>query len=122
MANDILSKHVMPGIASHDPLQSESDYLRDAATLIQQMVEEIAPLAKLNSTMAITLEDLRRDVEALIPVVDFIPTVSENSPCLNELKQLARTRIARLAAKLEEIVNLAESPLPDIPVGERLIS
>jgi hypothetical protein len=106
MANDILSKHVMPGIASHDPLQSESDYLRDAATLIQQMVEEIAP-EKLNSTMAITLEDLRRDVEALIPVVDFIPTVSENSRCLNELKQLARTRIARLAAKLEEIVNLA---------------
>ena len=112
----------MPGFSGHDPIQSESDYLRDAATLIQQMVEEIAPLAKINSTMAITFEGLRRDVEALIPVVDFIPTVSDNSPCLNELKQLARTRIARLAAKLEEIVNLAESPLPDIPVGERLIS
>ena len=112
----------MPGLAGHDPIQSESDYLREAATLIQQMVKEIAPLAKFNSTMSITVEGLQRDVEALIPVVDFIPTVSENSPCLTELKQLARTRIARLAAKLEEIVNLAELPLPDIPVAERLIS
>jgi hypothetical protein len=112
----------MPGLAGHDPIQSESDYLREAATLIQQMVEEIAPLAKFNSTMSITVEGLQRDVEALIPVVDFIPTVSGNSPCLTELKQLARTRIARLAAKLEEIVNLVESPLPDIPVAERLIS
>lgn len=42
---------------------------------------------------------MQRDVEALIPVVEFIPLVSENSPCLNELHQLAnaKSRIAFLS-------------------------
>ena len=93
----------LPVPAGDDALQSENDYLRDAAILLQQMVAEIEPLAQLNATMATAMEAMQRDIEALIPVVEFIPTVSENSPCLNELNRLAKERIARLTAELEQI-------------------
>jgi hypothetical protein len=89
--------------AGDDAPQSENDYLRDAAILLQQMVAEIEPLTQLNATMATAIEAMQRDVEALIPIVEFIPTVSENSPCLNELNRLAKARIARLTAELEQI-------------------
>jgi hypothetical protein len=108
--------------AGRDPPQSEYLYLRDATILLQQMVAELAPLAQLNTTMATAIEAMQRDVEALIPVVEFIPLVSENSPCLNELHQLAKARIARLVADLEQIAHQTESLMLDFPVGERPIS
>jgi hypothetical protein len=93
----------LPVPAGDDAPQSENDYFRDAAILLQQMVAEIEPLTQLNATMATAIEAMQRDVEALIPIVEFIPTVSENSPCLNELNRLAKARIARLTAELEQI-------------------
>jgi hypothetical protein len=99
--------------AGHDAPQSENIYLRDAATLLQQMVAEIAPLAQFNATMATVIEAMQRDIEALIPVVEFIPTLSENSPCLNELKELAKARIARLAAELEQIADHTHEAIAD---------
>jgi hypothetical protein len=107
--------------AGHDPPQSENVYLRAAAILLQQMVAEIAPLVQLNMTMATAIEAMQRDVKALTPLVDFIPLVSENSPCLNELHRLANARIARLAAKLEQIAHQTESLMLDFQVEERPI-
>jgi hypothetical protein len=112
----------LPVPAGHNASESENDYLRDAATLLQQMVEDIEPLAELNATMAATIEVMQHEVEALIPIVEFIPIVSENSSCLNELKELVKMRIARLAAELEQIAELAESLVPDTPPGQRLLS
>jgi hypothetical protein len=107
-----------PLTAGHDAPESEYIYLRDAAILFQEMVAELAPLAQLNTTIATAVEAMQRDVEALIPVVEFIPLVSENSPCLNELHQLAKARIARLVGDLEQIARQAESLIPDFPAGE----
>lgn len=92
-----------PVAARHDATQGENDYLRDAAILLQQMVAEIEPLAECSATMATAIEAVQRGVEALIPIVEFIPTVSEG-PNLNELKQLAKVRITRLAHELDQIL------------------
>jgi hypothetical protein len=112
----------LPVTAGHDPPQSENVCLRAAAILLQQMVAEIAPLVQLNMTIATAIEAKQRDVEALIPLVDFISLLSENSPCLNELHRLAYARIARLAADLEQIAHQTESLILDFPVRERPIS
>lgn len=93
-----------PVIAGRDAPQSENDYLRDAAILLRQIVVEIEPLAELNATMATAIEALQRGVEGLIPIVEFIPTVSEGSPVLDELKQLAKVRITRLAHELDQVL------------------
>ena len=111
----------LPVPPGDDAPQSENDYLRDAAILLQQMVAEIETLAEHNATMATAIEAMQHDMEALIPVVEFIPTVSENSPCMDELKQLAKARIARLAVEMEQIAQQTESLMLDFPVGERLI-
>jgi hypothetical protein len=95
----------LPVPADCDAPQSQNDFLRDAAVLLQQMVAEVEPLAVLNATMATTIEDMQRDVEALIPIVEFIPTVSEDSPCLDDFKRLAEARIAHLTAELEQIAH-----------------
>lgn len=107
----------LPVPADHDAPQSLNDYLRDAAVLLQQMVTEVEPLAGLNATMATTIEGMQRDVKALIPIVEFILTVSENSPCLGEFKRLAEARIAHLTAELEQIAHQLESIPPDFPVA-----
>ena len=97
-----------PGATGHGAPEGESDDLRAAAFLLQQMAAEVKPLAAINATMATAVEALQRGVEALIPVVEFIPTVSEG-PILNELKELARARIAGLVDQLEQITLQAES-------------
>jgi hypothetical protein len=102
----------LPVPAGHNAPQSENVYLRDAAILLQLIVAEMEPLAQLNATMAAAIEAMQRDIEALIPIVEFIPTVSENSPCLNELNQLAKARIARLAAELEQIAHQCGLEVP----------
>lgn len=91
----------------HEALEDDNDCLHAAATLLQQMAVEVEPLAKLNAAMATAIEDLRRDVEALIPIVDFIPIASD-ATCLIELKQLARRRIGGLVEKLQSIAQQAE--------------
>ena len=108
----------LPVLAGHDAPNSQNDYLRDAVTLLQQMVAELEPLAELKGTMATAIEAMQRDIEALISIVEFIPTVSEDSPCVNELNQLANTRIARLTAELEQIAHQAESLMLDFHARE----
>lgn len=108
-----------PLLAGHDAPNGQNDYLRDAVILLQQMVAEIEPLAELKGTMATAIEAMQRDIEALIPIVEFIPTLSENSPCLNDLNELAKARIARLAAALEQIAHQTETLMLNFPLGER---
>ena len=92
-----------PVAVGHDAPQGENDYLRDAAILLRQMVAEIEPLAELSAARATAIEAVQRDVEALIPIVEFMPMVSEG-PILNELKQMAKVRITCLAHKLAQIL------------------
>lgn len=111
-----------PVAAEHDAQERGNDYLRSAATLLKQMAAEVEPLAKVNTELATAVEAVRCGVAALIPIVEFIPTVSENSPCLDELTRLAKRRIARLAAELEQITYYAESLMLHLPVGNQPIS
>jgi len=101
--------------AGHDAPEGENDYLRVAATLLRQMAAEVEPLGQLNAAMATAIDALRRDVEALIPIVEFIPMVSEGSPRLSELQQLATVRIARIAEEIGQITRQAESFLQESP-------
>lgn len=101
----------------HDAPEAVIDCLRAAATALQPVAAEVEPLAQLNAATATAIEALRRDVEALIPIVEFIPMVCEGSPCLGELQQLAKARMVRIAEKIGQITHQAESSLPALPGG-----
>lgn len=109
-----------PVTAGHDATEDETDCLLAAAILLQQTAAEVEPLAQLSAAMATAIEAVQRDVEALIPIVDFIPVVSEGSPCLSELQQLAKARIARIADQIGQITHQAEQFVQEFPSGRRL--
>jgi hypothetical protein len=112
------SRHPDLPVAASHLSDSESDYIRSAALLFEQMAVEVAPLAALNVTLARSVGAVRWGVEALAAIVQFIPIASDKA-CLEELKQLAKERIAGLADLLSDIMHEAESHMPELPANYR---
>jgi hypothetical protein len=96
-----------PGVADRDSAEEEGEYFRAAAHLLQELATEVRPLAQLSADMAMAIEALQQSVESLVSIVNFIP-IAVDATCLIELKELARTRIARLVEDLQGIAQRAE--------------
>jgi len=97
----------LPVVADRDSAEEECEYFRAVANLLQELATEVRPLVQLSADMAMAIETLQQSVEALVAIVNFIP-IAVDAMCLIELRQLARTRIARLVEDLQGIAQQAE--------------